>query len=333
MGISEVFINFIYYHNDTTHIFKLFKRLKSYMMRVLLILIFLFQGFCNAQSVWDLRPTDFFKLPEGKNFGETVGLAVNSHNHVFVCHRGPENVMEFDETGNFIRTIGSGLILNPHGLRIDSQDNIWITDVGQHLVFRFNPEGQITLILGKVNAAGEWNKTYNTPLFNRPADIAFDSDNNIYIADGYGNSRVVKLDRNGNFLKTWGIKGTGPGEFNLVHNIVIDSKNIVYVIDRENKRIQLFDKDGEYLREWNNLGNPYGIVINKNDLYVTDGITGLILKVDQSGRIIARYGQQGKAVGQFLMPHAITVSDNNILFIADTNNWRVQCFRIPPDAK
>jgi len=268
-------------------------------------------------------------LPEGKNFGETVGLAVNSNNHVFVCHRGPENVMEFDESGNFIRTIGNGLILNPHGLRIDSHDNIWITDVGQHLVFRFNSEGHITLILGKVNVAGEWNKTYNTPLFNRPADIAFDSDDNIYIADGYGNSRVVKLDRNGNFLKTWGIKGTGPGEFNLVHNIVIDSKNIVYVIDRENKRIQLFNKDGEYLREWNNLGDPYGIVINKNDFYVTDGIAGLILKVDWSGKIIARYGKQGKAVGQFLMPHAITVSGNNILFIADTNNWRVQCFRIP----
>lgn len=297
-------------------------------MKRFLLFIFFLPILLQAQPAWNLKPVDFFKLPNGKSFGEAVGLAINSHQHVFVCNRGPEKVMEFDDSGNFVRSIGDGFFKSAHGLRIDADDNIWVTDVDQHLVFRFNPKGQITLVLGRINNAGEWLKSYNIPLFNRPADIAFDSDKNVYVADGYGNSRVVKFDKNGNFQKTWGVKGTGKGEFNLVHNIIIDPKNTVYVVDRENKRIQIFNTDGEYLREWNNIGSPYSLIISGSFAYITDGVSGVISKLDLTGKVIAQYGQTGKAVGQFLMPHGIAVSSTNKLFVADAINWRVQCFDI-----
>ena len=242
-----------------------------------------------------MKPVDFFKLPEGRSFGETMGVAINSDQHVFVFHRGPGNLMEFDESGNFIRTIGDGFIKKAHGLRIDVENNIWVTDLEQQMVIKFNPKGKIMLVLGKAKTAGEWNETYNIPLFNLPADITFDSEGNIYVADGYRNSRVVKFDKNGNFLKFWGIKGSGKGEFNLVHKIVVDSKNVVYVVDRQNKCIQLFNTNGDYLSEWNNIGQPYSLVISNNTFYMTDGENGSISKLDQNGKIIATYGQSGKA--------------------------------------
>lgn len=297
-------------------------------MKYLLIFIMLLPVFIQAQPAWNLKPIDFFKIPEGRNFGETMGVAVNSHQHVFVFHRGPGSLMEFDENGSFIKTIGEGLFKKPHGVRVDWHDNVWITDVDLHVVMRFNPAGQLTLILGKAGIAGEWDKTYDIPLFDRPADVAFDSADNIYVADGYGNSRVVKFDKDGNFVKTWGTKGSETGQFNLVHNVVVDSKNMVYVIDRENKRIQVFNAEGEYLRAWENIGNPFGIAISNDEYYITDGKDGFISKLDQAGKVIAKYGQPGKAGGQFLMPHAIAVSPDKKIFVAEAINWRVQSFRI-----
>jgi len=298
-------------------------------MKYLLLFICLLPVFTKAQPAWNLKPIEFFKIPEGRNFGETMGVAVNSHQHVLVFHRGPGSLMEFDENGSFIKTIGEGLFKKPHGLRVDRHDNIWITDIELHVVMRFNPTGQLTLILGRTGIAGEWDKTYNLALFDRPSDVAFDSDDNIYVADGYGNSRVVKFDKDGNFLKIWGTKGTRSGQFNLVHNIAVDSKNKVYVIDRENRRIQLFSTEGKYLHEWNNIGNPFGLAISNDEIYITDGMDGFISKLDKSGKTIARFGKSGKATGQFLMPHAIAVSQDKKIFVADAINWRAQCFLIP----
>lgn len=298
------------------------------MKKYFSLLIFFLPFISKSQDVWNLKLVIFFKLPVGRSFGKTMGVAINSDQHVFVFHRGPGNLMEFDEPRNFIRTIGDGFIKKTHGLRIDAKDNIWVTDLEQHIVIRFNPKGKITLVLQKANNAGEWNKTYDIPLFNLPADIAFDSEGNIYVADGYGNSSVVKFDKNGNYLKFWGIKGSGKGEFNLVHNVVIDSKDVVYVVDRENKRIQLFNTNGNYLSEWNNIGNPYSLVISNSTFYMTDGVNGSISKLDQSGKIIATYGQSGKAPGQFEMAHAIAVSSNKQIFVADAINWWVQCLSI-----
>lgn len=297
-------------------------------MRYFLIFMVLLPFFIQAQTIWNLEPIDFFKIPEGKNFGETMGVAVNSQQHVFVFHRGPGSLMEFDKNGNFIKIIGDGLFKKPHGLRVDRHNNIWITDVELHVVMRFNPAGQLTLILGKAGIAGEWEKTYNIALFDRPADVAFDSADNIYVADGYGNSRVVKFDKDGNFEKTWGTKGSGPGQFNLVHNIAVDSKNTVYVIDRENRRIQLFNTNGEYLREWNNIGNPFGLAIANDEFFVTDGKEGVIYRLNYSGKMISKYGQPGKATGQFLMLHAIAVGSDKKIFVAEAINWRVQAFQI-----
>jgi len=294
-------------------------------MKKILFFLLLIPCLANAQPAWDLKPVDFFKLPDGKSFGETVGLAIDSHQHVYVCHRGPDNLMEFDETGKFIRTIGNGILKSPHGLNIDKDDNVWVTDVEQHLVFRFNKRGQVTLVLGRINVAGEWLKSQNIALFNRPADVAFDSNGNIYVADGYGNSRVVKFNKDGNFIKAWGVKGSGNGEFNLVHNVVVDPKNTVYIVDRENRRIQLFNADGEYLDQWNNIGNPYGLDISKERIFIADGINGTISELDHSGKIVAQFGSAGKASAQMLMAHAIVAASDNKIFVASTINWRVEC--------
>jgi DNA-binding beta-propeller fold protein YncE len=295
-----------------------------------ILLFFLIMPFSVfAQDALKLTPVDFFRLPAGKNFGEAVGIAVNSRQHVFVFHRGPGSLMEFDAAGNFIRSLGDGLIKKAHGLRIDPDDNIWVTDVEQHLVIKFNPEGHILMVLGKIDMAGEFNETYQMLLFNRPADVAFDGQGNVYIADGYGNSRIVKTDKNGKLLKTWGTKGSGKGEFNLPHNVVIDAKNRVYVADRENKRIQVFDSEGNYLNEWTHLGQPYGLAISGDELYMTDGVNGSVSRLSLAGKVLGKYGSPGKATGQFLMPHAVAVSAGNKLFVAETINWRVQCFNIP----
>lgn len=298
-------------------------------MNRLFLLIFFLPFVVHAQTNCKLHPVEFFKLPEGKSFGEAVGLAINSKQHVFVFHRGPGSLMEFDENGNFIRTIGDGFIKKAHGLRIDPFDNLWVTDLEQQLVMRFNPEGRNTLVLGKINTAGEWDNSYNIPLFNLPADVAFDSQMNIYVADGYGNSRIVKFDENGNFIKTWGVKGTGAGEFDLPHNIVIDYQDVVYVVDRNNKRIQRFNTEGDYIGEWNNIGNPFGLTMSKDNFFITDGKEGFVSILDKTGKVIAKYGQAGKAVAQFLMPHALAVSPDYKLFVAEGINWRVQCFLIP----
>ena len=171
---------------------------------------------------------DFFELPNGLNFGEVSAVAVNSKGHIFLFQRVKPMLAEFDTNGHFLRSLGEGLFDTPHGLRIDAEDNIWTTDVGSHTVLKLNPAGRLQMVLGRKGqgAEADW-------LFNRPADVAFDKQGNIYIADGYGNSRIMKFDKTGRFLKSWGSFGNAPGEFELPHAVVIDKEGKVYVGDRE----------------------------------------------------------------------------------------------------
>jgi streptogramin lyase len=196
---------------------------------------------------------DFFHGSSG-TVGEAAGVALNSKGHIFLFQRATPMLAEYDAHGKYVRSLGEGLFTHPHGLRIDDQDNLWTADDGSHLVLKLSPAGRVLLILGRKGVAAEsdW-------LFNQPTDIAFGKSGEIYVSDGYGNSRVVKFDRDGNFLKVWGRYGTGPGEFNLPHSIAVDREGHVYVADRENRRIQIFDADGTFLTEWTGNGPGSGI--------------------------------------------------------------------------
>lgn len=270
---------------------------------------------------------DFFALPSGANFGEAAGVAVNSRGHIFVFHRGEHPLMEFDPGGKFVRSLGDALFTTPHGLRVDAQDNLWTTDVGSHLVLKLNSEGRVLLVLGRKGVAGEEINPAGVTLFNKPSDVAFDSAGNIYVSDGYGNSRVVKFDKKGKFLTTWGTKGTGPGQFDLPHAIVVDRRGRVFVADRQNSRIQLFDSRGNYQTEWKHLGQPWGLALaHDGTLFVADGLANRVVKADLSGNVLGAFGGPGKAPGEFLFAHAIALGPRDDVYVSEILNWRVQKF-------
>ncbi len=300
---------------------KVHKLIKSVMFVIILIcptIVFTQNGKFPALPYKPM--IDFLKLPEGLNFEEIPGIAINSKGHIFIFHRGDRQLMEFDPKGNFIRSIADGLFSKPHGLRIDSNDNIWITDIVTHVVLKLSPAGKVMLVLGRKDRAGETDM-----LFNQPTDIAIAPNGEIFVTDGYGNSRVVKFDQNGNYVKTWGKKGSAPGQFNLPHSIVLDSEGLLYVADRENKRIQIFDTDGNFIKEWSHVGAPWGLFIDKDKyIYMTDGYTNRLLKMDLNGKVLGEFGAPGKSVGQFFYAHGVAVTNRGEILVTEIINWRVQ---------
>jgi streptogramin lyase len=265
---------------------------------------------------------DFFQLPAGMNFGEASGVALDSKGHIFLFHRAKSMLVEFDSSGKFLRSLGEGLFDHPHGLRIDKDDNIWTTDDGNHLVLKLDRDGRVLLVLGRKDwgAEGDW-------VFNKPTDVAFGRNGEIFVADGYGNSRVVKFDRTGRFLKAWGTFGSGPGEFNLPHSIVTDGQGRVYVGDRENKRIQIFDSEGRFLKQWDKVGYPYGLFITPDQhIWMADGGYDRIVELDPDGRILGAIGEPGHEPGQLAWAHFLAVGPDRKLYVADVLNWRFQVF-------
>ena len=277
-------------------------------------------------------------------------------------------LFEFDATGNYLREIGKDLygFSFAHTVRIDRNDNIWATDEGTHMIVKFNPAGRVTMVLGRREEAVE-PAAAPTPgveprprwgTFNRPADVAWDVDGNIFVADGYGNSRVVKVDRNGRWVKTWGSRGSEPGQFNILHTIVGDAKGNIYVGDRTNRRIQVFDPDGKpvrimtidvpFTKEPNVMvgaapgsggnplavsGAPWAMCItpgNTQFLYVSDAVPGRIYKLTLEGKVLGVLGEAGKQPKQFGWIHQIACPSENELWVAEILNWRVQKLTLRP---
>lgn len=270
----------------------------------------------------------FFKTSIESTIVMPTGVAVNSKGHIFIANKGRMKLLEFDAAGNFMRSLAEDVLVAPHGLRIDKQDNIWVTDIETHMVLRINPNGRISLVLGQKDTSGLIDETRNLILFNKPADMAFGLNSEIYIADGYGNSRVVKLDKYGNFIGTWGEKGNENGNFNNPHNVVVDNKGLVYVADRHNNRIQIFNADGDFLSSWNHIGTPWGLAINDSqEIFMTDGTNEKILKLNLEGEIIGAYGQgSGQDLGKMQTAHGIALDENDNIYITEVLNWRVQKF-------
>jgi sugar lactone lactonase YvrE len=283
-----------------------------------------------APSPLDYVPVrESFTLPANANFGGTSGVAFNSKGNIFVIHRGPMPLMEFDPEGNFVRGFGDGLFDRPHGLRIDAEDNIWATDVAGHVVYRFNPAGRLEMVLGCKNRPGEWHDYGHLRLFNEPNEAVVGPSGDLFVLQGHGKgeSLVLKFDRDGNFIKTWGRKGKGPGEFDLPHSLVFDAQGLLYIADRNNGRIQVFDADGTYIRESAHPGTPCGLFMTADQhIWLAHGHTGEVMKLDLQGNVVGTMAGagQGKALGRYGEAHYIAVSPRDEIFVADTLNYRVQ---------
>jgi len=264
-------------------------------------------------------------LPPGWTFEETPGVAVDKQEHVFVFHRGPHSIIEFDKDGKMVRTWGDGVFVRPHGLKFDREGNLWAADDQGHVVVKMDASGRVRMVLGRKYTKGE-----TDDLFNRPTDMAFGLNGEVYITDGYGNSRVVQYTRDGKFVRTWGKKGTGEGEFNLPHGIAVDKRGRVYVGDRENRRMQVFDTDGKFLTQWKHVGSPWGVVITDDDkLLLCDGYNNRIVKTDLSGKVLGVAGGPGKLPGLLDFAHHLAVGTSGSVYVAEIKNWRVQKFAAP----
>lgn len=353
------------------------------MIRVrvfVLVLLAVLSATANAQVTeikYDANP-DVLKLPANMYFGEVTGLAVGPNKHFFVYSRTGQRstvhgataaqLWEFAPTGEFIREIGKDLygFAFAHTVQVDKQGNIWTSDEGTNMIVKFSPAGKVLLTLGRRAEAVEVEAAPGAPMppagwgsFNRPTDVTWDNDGNIFIADGYNNSRVVKTDKDGRWLMTWGKKGVEPGQFNTLHTIASDKAGNIYVGDRTNRRIQVFRPDSSLVRiitidvpytkepnimlggrpgpnSLNVSGAPWAICITPPNaqgtqyLYSSDAVPGRVYKLTLDGKVLGVLGDAGKKVSEFGWIHQIACPSENELYVGEILNWRVQKLTLHP---
>jgi hypothetical protein len=322
---------------------------------------------------------DFLQLPTDMSFGEVAGVATNSKGHLFVFSRGnttgpaygaaAAQLFEFGPDGKYIREIGHNLYAwsFAHSVRIDKQDDIWVADKGSDLVIEFNPAGRVVMVFGRKQEASDEGTAplkHPTPplppvdgLFRQVTDMAWDAAGNIYISDGYINSRIAKFDKDGNWIKSWGEPGSEPGQFNTPHNIAVDANGNIYVADRGNRRIQVFDGDGKFLRAITidvpirpdarpAIGNkptqasgtmapgaPWTVCITpppNQVLFTSDAFPGRIYKLSLDGKVLGWLGESGRQLKKFGWIHEIACPSENELYVAELLNWRVQKLVLQP---
>jgi hypothetical protein len=304
----------------------------------------------NVPTIPHTSVPNFFKLPADLYFGEGIGIATNSRGHVFVYHRsGDTRLFEFDKDGKYIREIGQGVygLEFAHTVRVDAQDNIWVVDEGTNMVIRFNPEGRVTMVLGRhpEPIMGPFDSTLPPAppekyKFGRPTDVTWDAQANIFVSDGYVNSRVVKYDKNGRFVKSFGgDRGSGPDQLSTPHSITSDAQGNIYVGDRGNARVQVLDNNLNLKATYDKVGNPWAVCVSPGPhqyLFVSNSnpdsntpasswdITGEIYKMELDGTIVGKFGKAGKGLGEFSTVHEIDCRNPNELFVSEISAWRAQ---------
>jgi len=264
-------------------------------------------------------------LPAGVTMGATASVAFDANGHLFVLTRGDKTFFEFNPDGSFIRSFGDKLFTRSHGLRIDRDGNLWATDVGGHIVVKMTRDGQPLLTIGTKGEAGEWNEATGSHKLNQPNDVVIAGNGDVFVAQGHtpgaeGDARVLKFDKNGKFIKSWGGKGSGPGQFQVAHGVAIDPKGMLWVADRENQRIQVFDQNGTFVREMKYKGLPCSFDIGRQFVYMVNGFAGQVLKLDLNGKVLAAMGKPGKGPGEFGEAHMIAVNAKDEIFVADSVN-------------
>ena len=300
------------------------------------------------------------QLPAGLYLGEVAGVATNSKGDIFVYTRtghptvtigtmrpfahGGSRMFQFDRTGKYVREIGKDTygFMAAAQVRVDPADNIWAVDEMSNMVMKFDPQGRVAMLLGRKaeseiippraprgDGAGQ-----PTDLFSRPTDVAWDAAGNIFVADGNGNARIAKFDKDGKFVKSWGKKGAGPGEFANVLSIAVDAQGNVYAGDGGNRRVQVFDNNGVFKTAFSNVGNPQAMCIAKGAnsvLYVSNSnpwndidVAGEIYKMGLDGTVLGKFGRAGRLLKEFGAVNSIDCRGENTLFVGELANLRVQ---------
>ncbi len=289
----------------------------------------------QVDAKWPQRPAEMY-------WGHVPGIAVDAKDNVYVFTRAKPAVQVYDAGGKFLRAWGDK-IANAHHIKIDHEGHVWTTDTGNHVVEKYTPQGKLLLSIGTRGKAGR-DETH----FNMPTDVAITAAGDIYVSDGYGNARIVHCDKHGKFVHAWGELGHKPGMFSIPHAIAVDSKGRVYVADRNNVRIQVFDGKGKFLAEWKNLIVPWGFCMTKDDeLWVcgsspmqwrkTDGALGcppkdqIFMKFNTDGKLLQLFtvpkGIDGlERVGEVNWVHCIAVDSRGNLYLGDIKGKRAQKF-------
>jgi len=297
------------------------------------------------------RVNDWPRLPNEVSFGNPAGIGIDTNQNIVVFHRADrewplfgampykpiagKTILVIDkDNGKLINSWGDNLFIMPHGLTVDSKNNIWVTDVGLHQVFKFSHDGELLLKLGERGVAGN-----DASHFNQPTDIAVAADGSFYVSDGYGNSRVVKFSAEGKYLLEWGRKGSGEGEFNIPHGISLDNQGNVCVADRENNRIQIFDANGKFIKQLsdNSFGSMCSVAfdVTKTKLFAVDDFSFLKIKhrgsdvfvFDSSGQVQTRFGRSDSYKGPASWYHDLAVDKDENIYVGDILGNTVQKFK------
>ena len=281
-------------------------------------------------------------LPSGVNWRETAGVITDDDDNVYVFSRGDHPMVVFDKNGSFIRTWGEGVFTRAHGVSRGPNDTLYCTDDGDHTVRQCTLDGEVLMTIG---VPGQAAAPFSGTPFNRCTHVATDPANgDLFVSDGYGNSSVHKYTPDGHLIKSWGEPGTDPGQFNIVHNIATDRDGFVYVCDRENHRIQVFDRDGKLEDIWANVHRPCAIYID-DDQRVYVGELGWGMSVNRTmpnigprvsimttaGNVLERLGNGwGLEVGQFIAPHGICVDSRKSIYVAEVAHTSISHSDTPP---
>jgi len=303
-------------------------------MRKLPALLLLSAAACHTFAVdWTTVPKlphklvpNWAQLPAGWNFGEAPGVAVDAQDNVWIFHRGKNPVMQLSKQGRVLKAWADVPVASPHGIKIGPDGGVWLVDVAGHAVMKLDQEGRLQLVIAQAGRQPGNNDSLYA--FNRPAGIGFRPDGGFYVADGYGNSRVIEYTKAGEYVRHWGKPGNAPGEFNLVHDVVMDKAGRIYVGDRTNARVQVFNQQGKFLEKWDGLGEPWGLayVEKENALYMCDGVNNRVLKLGLDGKVLGMLGEFGKAPGKLDFAHYMAVDSEGSIYVAEIKNWRVQKF-------
>src|SRR5258705_10125159 len=303
---------------------------------------------------------DAIQLRAGVYLGEVAGVATNSKGDIFVYTRtghptvtigtmppfahGSSRMFQFDRTGKYVREIGKDTygFMAAAQVRVDPSDNIWAVDEMSNMVLKFDPEGRVAMLLGRKaesetippRVPGGDGAGQATDLFNRPTDVAWDAAGNIFVADGAGNARIAKFDKAGKFIKSWGKRGAGPGEFANVLSIAVDAQGDVYAGDGGNRRIQVFDNNGVFKTAFSNFGNAQAMCITRGAnpvLYVSNSnqwndidVAGDVYRMRPDGTVLGKFGRAGRLLKEFGAVNSIDCRSEGTLFVGELANLRVQ---------
>ena len=261
--------------------------------------------------------TGFLPLPSDIQIGPMSAVAVDGPDRIYVLHRGEPPLLVLDGQHKLIVGWGKGEFKTPHGLRVDAQGNVWVTDNARHVVYRMSRAGQVTLTLGTLDKGGAGATNLRSP-----DDLVFDSKGLIYVADA-GNKRIAKFDADGKYLAEWGRGGKEPGQFSTAHGLAIDSKDRIYVADRGNNRVQVFNTEGQFQAAWTEAGNPFGLLVTSEGLIVSDGDAHRLTLLDFDGKSLGAWGSPET----LKLPHLMAINSNGTVYVTEVDGKRIQMFR------